>query len=82
MKITLTAGQHQQLQQAIRDYARRIDLGHSKDEFGRWIAQQEAAIGVRLSRPFVSSYVVGLVNRTPDTLWTYVTSRKIGRAHV
>ena len=80
MKITLTAGQHQQLQQAIRDYARRVDIGHSRDEFGKWIAQQEAAIGVRLSRPFVSSYVVGLVNRMPDTLWTYVTSRSPRRS--
>ena len=80
MKIVLTPTQHLQLQQAIRDYARRIDLGHSKDEFGRWIAQQEAAIGVRLSRPFVSSYVVGLVNRTPDTLWTYVASRSPRRS--
>ena len=76
MKITLTPAQHQQLQQAIRDYARRIDLGHSKDEFGKWIAQQETALGVKLSRPFVSSYVIGLVNKMPDTLW------KIGRAHV
>ena len=68
MKITLTPAQHQQLQQAIRDYARRIDLGHSKDEFGKWIAQQETALGVKLSRPFVSSYVIGLVNKMPDTL--------------
>ena len=80
MKITLTPAQHQQLQQAIRDYARRIDLGHSKDEFGKWIAQQEAAIGVRLSRPFVSSYVIGLVNKMPDTLWTYTQSRSPRRS--
>ena len=32
MKITLTPAQHQQLQQAIRDYAKRVDMGHSKDE--------------------------------------------------
>ena len=80
MKITLTPAQHQQLQQAIRDYARRIDLGHSKDEFGKWIAQQEQAIGVRLSRPFVSSYVIGLVNKMPDTLWTYTQSRSPRRS--
>ena len=80
MKITLTPAQHQQLQQAIRDYARRIDLGHSKDEFGKWITQQEAALGVKLSRPFVSSYVIGLVNKMPDTLWTYVTSRSPRRS--
>ena len=80
MKITLTPAQHQQLQQAIRDYARRIDLGHSKDEFGKWIAQQEAVIVVRLSRPFVSSYVIGLVNKMPDTLWTYTQSRSPRRS--
>ena len=80
MKITLTADEHLQLQQAIRDYARQVDMGHSKDEFGKWIAQQESAIGVRLSRPFVSSYVVGLVNRMPDTLWTYVASRSPRRS--
>ena len=80
MKITLTPAQHQQLQQAIRDYARRIDLGHSKDEFGKWIAQQEAVIGVKLSRPFVSSYVIGLVNKMPDTLWTYTQSRSPRRS--
>ena len=80
MKITLTPAQHQQLQQAIRDYARRIDLGHSKDEFGKWIAQQEAALGVKLSRPFVSSYVIGLVNKMPDTLWTYTQSRSPRRS--
>ena len=76
----LFRSQHQQLQQAIRDYARRIDLGHSKDEFGKWIAQQETALGVKLSRPFVSSYVIGLVNKMPDTLWTYVTSRSPRRS--
>ena len=80
MKITLTAGQHQQLQQAIRDYARRIDLGHSKDEFGKWIAIQEQALGVKLSRPFVSSYVIGLVGKMPDTLWTYTQSRSPRRS--
>ena len=80
MKITLTPAQHQQLQQAIRDYARRIDLGHSKDEFGKWIAIQEQAIGVKLSRPFVSSYVIGLVNKMPDTLWTYTQSRSPRRS--
>ena len=80
MKIILTPAQHLQLQQAIRDYARQVDMGHSKDEFGKWIAQQESAIGVRLSRPFVSSYVIGLVNKMPDTLWTYVTSRSPRRS--
>ena len=77
MKITLTPAQHQQLQQAIRDYARRIEMGHSKDEFGKWIASQEAAIGVKLSRPFVSSYVIGLANKMPETLWTYTQGRSL-----
>ena len=80
MKITLTPAQHQQLQQAIRDYARRIDLGHSKDEFGKWIPIQEQALGVKLSRPFVSSYVIGLVNKMPDTLWTYTQGRSPRRS--
>ena len=80
MKITLTPAQHQQLQQAIRDYAKRVDMGHSKDEFGKCIAQQEAALDVKLSRPFVSSYVIGLVNKMPDTLWTYVVSRSPRRS--
>ena len=80
MKITLNTAQHQQLQQAIRDYARRIDLGHSRDEFGKWIAQQEQALGVKLSRPFVSSYVIGLIGKMPDTLWTYTQSRSPRRS--
>lgn len=80
MKITLTPDQHQQLQQAIRDYARRVGLGYSRDEFGKWVASQEQTIGIKLSRPFVSSYVIGLIGKMPDTLWTYVTSRSPRRS--